>query len=153
MREVAVIMTSSPLYRLQQAAEKLTLYTKCRWNLPYGAHVNRFRMLKKTVQQSVRRESLNVKGFGGKALGNPTFHLSRFLRTPLGERRVSARRGWAGEKSDFFSILLAPADSSTTESSRTGTRSPCAGVPTGGSTGARIAAAAHHCPTSHPATL
>ena len=27
-------------------------------------------------------------------------------RTPLGERRVSARRGWAGEKSDFFSILL-----------------------------------------------
>jgi hypothetical protein len=28
------------------------------------------------------------------------------MRTPLGERRVSARRGWAGEKSDFFSILL-----------------------------------------------
>jgi hypothetical protein len=28
-------------------------------------------------------------------------------RTPLGEQRVSARRGWAGEKSDFFSILLA----------------------------------------------
>ena len=27
-------------------------------------------------------------------------------RTPLGERRVSARQGWAGEKSDFFSILL-----------------------------------------------
>jgi hypothetical protein len=27
-------------------------------------------------------------------------------RTRLGERRVSARRGWAGEKSDFFSILL-----------------------------------------------
>jgi len=27
-------------------------------------------------------------------------------RTPLGERRVSARRGWAGEKSDFVSILL-----------------------------------------------
>ena len=26
-------------------------------------------------------------------------------RTMLGERRVSARRGWAGEKSDFFSIL------------------------------------------------
>jgi len=23
-----------------------------------------------------------------------------------GKRRVSARRGWAGEKSDFFSILL-----------------------------------------------
>ena len=27
-------------------------------------------------------------------------------RTLHGERRVSARRGWAGEKSDFFSILL-----------------------------------------------
>jgi len=27
-------------------------------------------------------------------------------RTMLGERRVAARRGWAGEKSDFFSILL-----------------------------------------------
>jgi hypothetical protein len=26
-------------------------------------------------------------------------------RTPYGKRRVSARRGWAGEKSDFFSIL------------------------------------------------
>jgi hypothetical protein len=29
-------------------------------------------------------------------------------RTKLGERRVSARRGWAGEKRDFFNILLAP---------------------------------------------
>src|SRR5438067_4353221 len=27
-------------------------------------------------------------------------------RTMHGKRRVSARRGWAGEKSDFFSILL-----------------------------------------------
>ena len=27
-------------------------------------------------------------------------------RTPHGEKRVSARWGWAGEKSDFFSILL-----------------------------------------------
>ncbi len=27
-------------------------------------------------------------------------------RTPLGERCVSARRDWAGEKSDFFSILI-----------------------------------------------
>ena len=27
-------------------------------------------------------------------------------RTPHGKRCVSARRGWAGEKSDFFSILL-----------------------------------------------
>ena len=30
----------------------------------------------------------------------------REARTPHGKRRVSARRGWAGEKSDFFSILL-----------------------------------------------
>ena len=30
----------------------------------------------------------------------------REVRTPLGEKRVSARGGWAGEKSDFFSILL-----------------------------------------------
>jgi hypothetical protein len=28
------------------------------------------------------------------------------VRTMPGERRVSARQGWAGEKSDFFSILL-----------------------------------------------
>ena len=27
-------------------------------------------------------------------------------RTPHGKRRVSARLGWAGETSDFFSILL-----------------------------------------------
>jgi hypothetical protein len=27
-------------------------------------------------------------------------------RTPPGERRVSARLGWAGEKNDFFSLLL-----------------------------------------------
>jgi hypothetical protein len=40
-----------------------------------------------------------------------TVYASRFtvlrsdVRTPLGERRVSVRRGWAGEKSDLFSIL------------------------------------------------
>ena len=28
------------------------------------------------------------------------------VRTPTGEKRLSARRGWAGERSDFFSILL-----------------------------------------------
>ena len=27
-------------------------------------------------------------------------------KTPPGERSVSARLGWAGEKSDFFSLLL-----------------------------------------------
>jgi len=30
----------------------------------------------------------------------------RDARTPHGKRRVSARRGRTGEKSDFFSILL-----------------------------------------------
>jgi hypothetical protein len=30
-------------------------------------------------------------------------------RTTHGKRRVSARQGWAGEKSDFFSILIAGA--------------------------------------------
>jgi len=42
-----------------------------------------------------------------------TFHASRFTvsgtkaRTPHAKRRVSARRGWASEKSGLFSILLA----------------------------------------------
>jgi hypothetical protein len=36
-------------------------------------------------QPSVRRKSLNVKGFGGKALGNPTFHVSRFLEVTFQE--------------------------------------------------------------------
>ena len=35
-----------------------------------------------------------------------TRYASRVLRTPHGKGRVSARRGRAGEKSDFFSILL-----------------------------------------------
>jgi len=48
-------------------------------------------MLKKAVQRSVRRETSNVKRFGGRALSCPTFHLSRFVRTLL---------------ADFFSILL-----------------------------------------------
>jgi hypothetical protein len=53
-----------------------------------------------------------MKGCGERVFGSLTFHVSPFTllesdtRTPLGERRVSARRGWAGEKSDFFSILL-----------------------------------------------
>jgi len=28
------------------------------------------------------------------------------VRTPHGKRRVMVRQGWAGEKDDFFSILL-----------------------------------------------
>jgi len=35
------------------------------------------RLLKKAVRRSVRRESLNVKGFEGRAFGSPTFHYSR----------------------------------------------------------------------------
>jgi hypothetical protein len=34
-------------------------------------------MLKKAVQRSVKRESSNMKGFGARAFGIPTFHLSR----------------------------------------------------------------------------
>jgi hypothetical protein len=34
------------------------------------------------------------------------FDLLSDARTPLGKRRVSARQGWAGRKSDFFSNLL-----------------------------------------------
>jgi hypothetical protein len=64
----------------------------------------------------VRRESLIVKGFGRRALGSPTFHPSRFLRAKrerrmekgasLGKEAVLAALRRAGEKSDFFSILL-----------------------------------------------
>jgi len=44
----------------------------------YGtAGVRARRMLKKAVPQPVKRESLNVKGFRGKAFDNPTLHLSR----------------------------------------------------------------------------
>jgi hypothetical protein len=54
-------------------------------------------MLKKAVQQgrSERRATLlqYVEGLSD-------------ARTPHGKRCVSARRGWAGEISDFFSILL-----------------------------------------------
>jgi len=52
------------------------------------------------------------QGHGFEADLRFTFHALRFTvlgndaRTPPGKRRVSTRRGWAGEKSDFFSILL-----------------------------------------------
>ena len=36
-----------------------------------------------SVLRSVRRESLCVKGFGGRVLGSPTFHLSRLTRNDL----------------------------------------------------------------------
>ena len=81
----------------------------------YGtAGVRARRMLKKAVPQPVKRESLNVKGFRGKAFDNPTLHLSRLTfhgpfercENAAWERCFSAREGWAGEKSDFFSILL-----------------------------------------------
>jgi hypothetical protein len=51
------------------------------------------------VQQSVRRETSNVKRFGASALGSPTFHLSRFVRA-MRERRLvkgaSRRAGLGG---------------------------------------------------------
>jgi len=55
-------------------------------------------------------------GPGERNLPPPVFPTSEDLdryvedfdepRTMFGTRRVSARRGWAGEKGDFFSILL-----------------------------------------------
>jgi hypothetical protein len=39
----------------------------------------------------VRRESLIVKDFGGRALGNPMFHLSRFLRATREHRSSRGR--------------------------------------------------------------
>ena len=56
-------------------------------------------MLKKSVQQG-RAD----KRTGGVA---PSYVEDAFeVRTKPGERRVSARRGWAGENSGCFSILL-----------------------------------------------
>src|SRR6266849_4114704 len=59
-----------------------------------------------TGHESVRRESLNVKRSGEKALGRPTFHLSRFLGAMrecrmgigafLGKESTLADSGWAG---------------------------------------------------------
>jgi hypothetical protein len=57
------------------------------------------RMVKKDVQQS-RSER------GGDAYPEPYAELLSEARTPPGKRRVSARRDWEGETSDFFSILL-----------------------------------------------
>jgi hypothetical protein len=62
-----------------------------------GAHSRR--MLKKAVQQgrSERRPEAYPLGYVEGLNDARTLH---------GKRRVLARRGWAGEKSDFFSILL-----------------------------------------------
>jgi hypothetical protein len=56
-------------------------------------------MLKKAVQQgrSERRPEAYPLGYVEGLNDARTLH---------GKRRVLARRGWAGEKSDFFSILL-----------------------------------------------
>jgi hypothetical protein len=59
-------------------------------------------MLKKAVQQGRSSEAdprLTVNGSRFTVLVSDA-------RTPLGKRGVSAPRGWAGEKDDFFSILL-----------------------------------------------
>ena len=58
------------------------------------------RMLKKFVQQGRRRVETG---------GVPSGYVEDFNepRTKPEERHVSARRGLAGEKSGFFSILLA----------------------------------------------
>ena len=97
------------------------------WPIGYGQQMNIPQDAQKAVQQGrserrgeevhtalrVGRSPLQWVLANGKA---PTaFRTSEKLRltveplsdarTMLGERRVSARQGWAGEKSDFFSIL------------------------------------------------
>lgn len=73
--------------------------------------------MQRDCRPSDRRLSPSQTGTGaGKAGASPLEALSvatclcraRHGRqgTPLGERRVSARRGWAGEKIGFVSILL-----------------------------------------------
>ena len=85
-------------------------------------------MLKKVVQQGRRRgeagggtdrtswgrspvQWILANGKTPPAL-SPSENVNRYvedfdeLRTKHGKRSVSARRGWAGEKGDFFSILL-----------------------------------------------
>ena len=70
-------------------------------------------MLKKAVQQGRRR----IETGGVAFLTHPKLPRQLVLRvgyvedfdesrTKHGKRRVSARRGWAGEKGDFFSIPL-----------------------------------------------
>jgi len=48
------------------------------------------RMLKKAVQQAVKRESSNVKGFRERAFGSPTFHLLCLTANPF--RHADAHR-------------------------------------------------------------
>ena len=56
------------------------------------------RMLKKAVQQGPASEEVKRTPRYVEPLSD--------ARTPLGEKCVLAHRGRAGEKSDFFSILL-----------------------------------------------
>ena len=71
-------------------------------------------MLKKSVQQGGRRVETGGVAFPPtqpRAVGTALFPdgvVEDFdePRTMPGERRVSARRGWAGEKSGFFRILI-----------------------------------------------
>jgi hypothetical protein len=71
------------------------------------------RMLKKAVQQGRRELGDRSDSFStrppraAKTAQSPggTLQGDGRLRTMLGKGRVSARRGWAGEKDDFFSIL------------------------------------------------
>jgi hypothetical protein len=71
-------------------------------------------MLKKAVQQGRSRRKHRRRSIphppsrAAKQLLSQVGYVEDAFeaRTMPGERRVSARRGWAGEKSDFFSILL-----------------------------------------------
>jgi len=71
------------------------------------------KLLKKTAQQGRRELGDRSDSFStrppraAKSAQSPggTLQGDGRLRTMLGKGRVSARRGWAGEKDDFFSIL------------------------------------------------
>ena len=49
----------------------------------------------KAVQRFVKRETLNVKGFGGRAFGKPTFHVLPLTFHGSWERCENADRGKA----------------------------------------------------------
>ena len=77
--------------RLSQAAEKLDLYTKCRWNPPYGADI-------KTGLGCSKRPSSKA------AVSEEARHTLRYVE-PLSDARMPL--------ADFFSILLATSPQET----------------------------------------
>ena len=84
----------------QQAAEKLSLCTIHRWNLTEWADDKiAAGCSKRPSSKAAASEDREVYPLGYVEDLNDA-------RTPHGNRRVSARQGWEGEKGDVFSILL-----------------------------------------------